>query len=256
MKQKSGLKQRLRASLIHLGVSFLIALLAAALVFGIWYPWPHFHIAGGLTLFLIVLSVDLILGPILTFVAFNTTKSRGHLMRDLSVVALIQLAGLAYGLHVVFVARPVALVFEADRFRLISNVDVLADELPQALPEFRSLSFTGPRLLGTRLAAPGNEQLKSIDMALQGFDSATRPSFWVHYQGEVVERALKRARPVQLLYDRYPSRHEEIDKALGKSGQEKNVKFLPVMGRESDWTVFLDASTGAIIGYIRLDAYF
>jgi len=62
--------------------------------------------------------VDVILGPLITLTVFNRSKPRSELVRDLTVVGLIQLAALGYGLWTVFVARPVHLVFEYDRFRV------------------------------------------------------------------------------------------------------------------------------------------
>jgi hypothetical protein len=35
------------------------------------------------------------------------------------------------------------MVFEVERFRLVTANDVLVEELPKALPEFRELSLTG-----------------------------------------------------------------------------------------------------------------
>ena len=62
---------RLKASGIHLILSLIIAALAALLVFGIWYPYPYREISGGRELFLLVVSVVVILGPLITLAVFN-----------------------------------------------------------------------------------------------------------------------------------------------------------------------------------------
>ena len=49
--------------------------------------------AGGLAGLKIVFLIDLVLGPLLTFVVFNKNKKR--LWLDLSIIGFIQLAGLA-----------------------------------------------------------------------------------------------------------------------------------------------------------------
>ena len=94
---------------------------------------------------------------------------------------MLQLAALLYGLSTVYQARPVALVFEVDRFRVVNATDVLMDELPQALPEYRQLPLTGPWLLSARESQPGDERLRSIELALKGFDLGQRPSYWQAY---------------------------------------------------------------------------
>lgn len=117
-------KVRLRAAAIHLGISALVAAAAAWLVFAVWYPYPYREISGGRELFTLIVVVDVILGPLMTLIIFNRTKPRTELVRDLAVVALIQLAGLGYGLWSVYAARPVHMVFEFDRFRAVHAVDV------------------------------------------------------------------------------------------------------------------------------------
>ena len=89
-------QDRLKASSIHLGISLAIALLAALLVFGLWYPYPYREISGGRELFLILVAVDVILGPLMTLTIFNRSKPWPELRRDLAIVVLIQLAALVY----------------------------------------------------------------------------------------------------------------------------------------------------------------
>ena len=125
-------KSRLRAAGIHLGISLAVAVLAAILVFGLWYPYPYREISGGRELFLIVVAVDVVLGPLITLSIFNLAKPLKELRRDLVVVALIQLAGLGYGLWTVSLARPAHLVFELDRFRVVHVVDIPVDLMDRA----------------------------------------------------------------------------------------------------------------------------
>ncbi len=127
-------RDRLRASGIHLGLSLVIALAAALLVFGIWYPYPYREISGGRELFLLVVTVDVILGPLITLAVFNRAKPWTELRRDLVIVVLIQLAALAYGLWTVSVARPVHMVFEIDRFRVVHGVDIPNELLERTPP--------------------------------------------------------------------------------------------------------------------------
>jgi hypothetical protein len=256
MNRTVNLLPRLKAAGIHLGLSALVIGIVAVLVFAFWYPWPYSEIAGGRSLFFLVLGVDLVLGPLLTFVIFNTAKTRAHLGRDIAVIAVLQVAGLGYGLYTAYLARPVVMVFEVNQFRVVSDADVLHAELPQALPPFRSLSLTGPRVLGARRPADGDERLNAIDMALKGYDVGARPSYWRPYD-EVIPAVLEKARPVSALYERYPQHTAELDRAVADTGRSRaGLTFLPVMGRESDWSVLLDADTAKLVGYVRLDAYF
>lgn len=251
-----NLASRLKAAGIHLSISALIAGMAAALVFGLWYPWPFRSAAGGQALFLLIISVDLVLGPALTFVVFNRTKTRSHLVRDLAVIAALQLAGLSYGLYTVYLARPVAVVFEVDRFRVISDVEVRHEELPQALPALRTLSLTGPKILGTRQSRSGEERLKTLDLALQGVDIGVRPSYWQPYS-DSARAAVERSRPVSDLLKHYPDHVQAIKQEIKKTGRTAaELRFLPLVARETNWSVLLDAKTGEIVGYVQYDGFF
>ena len=156
-------KERLRAAGIHFGISLVVAGLSALLVFALWYPYPYREISGGRELFLIVVAVDVVLGPLLTFTIFNRAKPWRELRRDLAVVGLLQLAGLGYGLWTVAVARPVHLVFEIDRFRVVHAIDV-PEELMNNVPrDIEAMPWTGPTLLSIR---PFKDEKESFDATM------------------------------------------------------------------------------------------
>ncbi|TAK78329.1 MAG: pilus assembly protein [Aquabacterium sp.] len=246
---------RLKAMGAHLLISLTLAAALAALVMLVWYPWPYSVLAGGRGLFWLVVSVDVILGPVLTFVAFNTAKPRAELVRDLACIAAVQLAALGYGLHTVYEVRPVAFVFEVDRFRLVGAADVRRQELPQARAAYRHLSLRGPLLLAARESNPGDERLQTIKLALQGYDVGTRPSYWVPYDSQL-KRVLASARPVTLLYRQKPETAAELDGQLAAMGVDKaSARFLPITARVQDWSVILKAD-GSIAGFLPRDGFF
>jgi len=53
----------------------------------VWYPPPLFQLLGGFELLLLIVAVDIALGPLLTLVVFKSGKKR--LKFDLSVIALL-----------------------------------------------------------------------------------------------------------------------------------------------------------------------
>lgn len=246
---------RLRAAAIHLGISVLVASAAAWLVFAVWYPYPYREVSGGRELFTMVVTVDVILGPLMTLIIFNRAKPRRELIRDLAVVALIQLAGLGYGLWSVFIARPVHLVFEFDRFRAVHAVDVPEELLPKAAAGLAELPRTGPTLLAVR---PFNNQQERIEVtlaALEGWDVAARPELWQPYEA-AIERVLAAARPAGALKERFPQQAQEIAVAITATGlPTENIAYLPLVARRSAWTVLLNSKTGQILGYLPLDSF-
>jgi len=254
MLKRLDLRRRARAAGLHLMISAVIAALAAALVFGLWFPGFYRSASGGTDLFLLITSVDVVLGPLLTFAVFNLAKGWRHLRRDLALVGLIQAAALVYGLHTVYTVRPVAMVFEADRFRIVVAAGVYLPELPKAPPEYRTLSLTGPWLLATRPLNPGDERKEAIFMGLQGFDVADRPIFWRPY-AEAAPEALAKSRPMGALLAHYPARAAEFRAALSEmKADEAALRFVPLAAR-TDWVVVLDAA-GTVRGALKADGFF
>lgn len=247
------LRQRARAAGLHLLVSATFAAIAAGLVFGLWYPGFYRAVAGGRDLFLLVTSVDVILGPLLTFAVFNRAKGWKHLRRDLAVIGLIQLAALGYGLHTVYIVRPVALAFEVDRFRVVAAADVYEPDLPTAPPAYRTLPLSGPLLLGTRAPHAGTEHADAVFMGLQGINRADRPLFWQPYADSVPE-VLAKSRPLSVLLAHYPARVAEFRTKLAeiKAG-EATTRFLPLVAR-GDWVIVIDAN-GAVLGTLPADGF-
>ncbi len=249
-----ALRDRLRAAGWHLLLSLLVAALAAALVFGLWYPGAFRGLSGGRSLFLLVVTVDVVLGPLLTFAIFDPRKGWPHLRRDLAIIVALQLAALAYGLHTVYIARPVVLTFERDRFRVVTASDVLVDELPKARPEYRTLPLTGPWTVSTRAAQPGEEKSDALFTALKGFDTSQRPGFWQPYENARSE-ALAKARPLKALLDRHPEHATEFRAEIRDAGLEpERARFLPVVAR-GNWVAVLNPQ-GDIAIFLAADGFF
>jgi hypothetical protein len=247
--------ERVRAAEIHLGVSLPIAVMAALLVFGLWYPYPYREVSGGRELFLIVVTVDLILGPLITLAVFNRNKPWTELRRDLVVVGLLQLGALGYGLWTVAVARPVHLVFEIDRFRVVHALDVPEELLGQAPPKIEALPWTGPTLISVRPFRNAGENLEATLAALGGVQLGARPDLWQTYEAARAQ-VLSAAKPAVQLQQRFAARQREIDTVLKSAGRvPETTAYLPVVGRNFFWTAFIDPRTAEVVAFLPLDPY-
>ena len=113
------------------------------MVFGLWYPAPYRQMLQVDHIYLLVLAVDVVCGPLLTLILASPKKSRRERWLDFSLIGVIQLAALAYGMHSVWVAPPVALVFETDRLVVVTANEVNTDALPKAPAGLRQLPWPG-----------------------------------------------------------------------------------------------------------------
>lgn len=248
-------KERSRAAGIHLAASVLVALLAAALVFIIWYPYPYREASGGRELFTLVVVIDVIIGPLLTFAVFNRKKPIRELRRDLFIVVLLQLAALGYGLWTVYAARPVHLVFEIDRFQTVHAIEVDPELLQKAPPGFRSTPLLGPTLLAVRPFKNANESGEATMVALSGVSMSSRPDLWEEYAA-AKPRVRTVAKPAATLLTHFPAQAPLIDKAVQDAGRPvAKLVYVPMKSRMQFWTVLLDAQTMDVVGFINLDSF-
>ena len=248
-------KSRLRAAGIHLVLSLAIATLAAILVFGLWYPYPYREISGGRELFLIVVTVDVILGPLITLAIFNLAKPLKELRRDLVVVALIQLAGLGYGLWTVSLARPAHLVFELDRFRVVHVVDVPVDLMDRVPAGVDAIPLGGPTLLAVRPFRDDKEKFDATMLALKGLALSARPDLWQPYD-DARPAVLKAGKPIANLKLRHPSRAAEIDQVLLDLRRTPDTTlWVPMVARKLFWTVLIDSTTAEVVGFLPVDSF-
>ena len=112
-----ALRARFRAAGCHLGISLAIATLVLLVVYRYWYAGPLAAVAGVGTILVLLLAVDVSLGPIMTFMVFDRRKK--SLPMDLALIGLVQVLALGYGLHTVEAGRPHYLVFVKDRFEAV-----------------------------------------------------------------------------------------------------------------------------------------
>lgn len=254
-QNRSTWKDRLRASGIHFGLSLLIAALAAWLVFGLWYPYPYREISGGRELFLIVIAVDVILGPLITLAVFNRAKPWAELRRDLVVVVLIQLAALGYGLWTVWAARPVHLVFEYKFFRVVHAVDVPVELLDKAPAGITALPLTGPTLLSLRPFRGSTESMEATMAAVGGVPLSARPDLWQPYFAAIAE-IRRESKPVSDLKARFAAQGAAIDAVIAATGRKPDsLAYLPLTGRKRFWTAFLDPTSGEVLAFMPLDSF-
>jgi hypothetical protein len=244
---------RLRFTLGHFFISIFIGLIAYFLVFYYWYPQPFDEMAGGRDLFFILVSIDVIIGPVLTSVAASP-KKLSYIILDLLIISTLQLSALTYGLYTMYAARPVYMVFEIDRFRVLSAADIDRSQLSKALPSLQILPANGPKFIAAR-AVQDNERFESLSLTLQGIELAMRPDRWTLYQ-EAVHSAKERARAIEKIIKQYPETKNTINTiAQDKKITIKDIYYLPTIARKNHWVTLINIKNAEVIGYLPVDGF-
>lgn len=256
-------KYRLRAAskvaFFHFLGSLLVAAGAAIVVFVFWYPYPYGELSGGRKLFTILVSVDVVCGPLLTLVLFNPGKSRKEFLLDMSLVVAIQLAAMAYGVHTAYVARPLFLVHEVDRFRVIAMTDygdaVVSKDIAALPLDLRPSLFSGPRVVGIRSPVDQKErQDVMVESVFGGRDYSQRPEFYVPYDEDYRTKVMRRVRKLGDFLNRYPASKLEATNLIKSQGMNvSEARYLPVLHKE-DWIAVLNPK-GYIVGFLPGDGF-
>lgn len=248
------MKQKIIVSATHLIVSVIFSLIASILVFFVWYPYPFGEISGGQELFRTIIIVDIVLGPLLTFILFNKKKSRKELFFDLSVVGVMQVAALSYGLWAVSVARPIHVVFEYDRFRVIHASEISEELLKQSKIKIPLFSLSGPTYISLR-PMKDSEQFDLTFQAFSGVEISGIPELWRPYE-EAHKEVIEKLRPIEDLGIENLEKikfFENSEKIISKSSE---FGFIPLTARKNIfWTAIVDKKTANVVAIFPIDSF-
>jgi hypothetical protein len=182
---------RWKASGIHLLLSMILVGIVLAVLLSTWYPPAIMGISKAEGLIYILAGVDIVIGPLLTLIVYKVGKP--SLKFDLSVIALLQIGALAFGLYTMWQSRPVFMVAAGDRFYLVYANEIDARDLAQAQkPEYSKLGFLGAELVAATAPVDINKPL-SFDTVP---DIQNKPYYFVPYE-DYAQQLLERSLPVK-----------------------------------------------------------
>lgn len=224
------IKTKIKASLIHLIISASIIACFLAFVLTIWYPAPFFDISGLQHIILILITVDVILGPLLTLVVYKPKKP--SLKFDLSVIALVQLCALAYGAHTIYSAHPLYIAYAIDRFTPINANEVSPEKAK--LPELQKSKLAGPTLVYVQKPSDPEEMSRVTMEVLSGKpDLDTRAEYYEPIQSHINELLNQGINPEKIIQNnKYKTILDSFIKKYGKTPND--YAFLPLVGKEKD----------------------
>lgn len=164
---------RLKALGLHLlGSCIVLALVLGTLYFG-WYRWPGWFLADALPVVMVLVGVDVALGPLLTFVIAQPQKSRRELARDVAIIVAVQICALIYGTVSLWNGRPLYYAFSEDVLQLVQAYDIDAQEWAlggQQKPELAPHWYSLTRWIWAPLPQDENEREKIVRAAVAGGD--------------------------------------------------------------------------------------
>lgn len=246
------MKNRIRAFGTHLAGSLLVACASLALVFLVWYPGPLAAASGVGAIVLILLAVDVIVGPVITFIVFDPRKK--ELKWDVAIILVLQLVALGYGMRTVFVARPAYVVFAADRFDVVYANDLTVEKLAKVTdPRFSDVPLWGPKVIAAKRPESAKERNEIMFGALVGGDDVPQlPQYYVPLADQRAQ-ILKRLLPPENLREFNPERTAQVAELVASYGSHPGgVGYLPVRGKVKDFTAILGKESGELLQFSSL----
>jgi hypothetical protein len=229
----------------------VVGALLFSVIFFLLYPWPLFRAMGGSELAVLVLCVDIVLGPLLTLAVFRSGK-RG-MSFDLAVIAVLQLSALTYGASVVWLSRPVFIVAKNDIAYVMAATEIEAADLQRGqIDEFRQLPLWGPRLARLPQLTDAGERKRILDLNLStGKDIQQLPEFYRRWDALPASELFAKAELLSELSKSTAKLKAEIDAWSASSGRAPDtVRCLPVLTFHEELCLAIDATSGGYLGII------
>ena len=243
---------RLKIALRNLYISQAIILLFLLFAYFVWFPYSFSRLGGFNKTALMLIFVDLVLGPLLVFIVYK--KDKKHLTFDINVLLAIQLAAFLWGAYSLYLKHPAYAVFTVDRFTL-TNVSSLYPQQPLTKQLKTSLFF--PELVVAELPVDIKERKALLfEVLLKGMpDIDRRPQYYEPFE-QHADSVLSKSIPAkQLFFD--GERKQQLAIFLKNHGGEVNdYAFYPLRGNnKKDMIWVFNRKTAKPVGIIDSDPW-
>jgi hypothetical protein len=250
------MKFRLKAFGLHLiGSATALSLVLGALYLG-WYHWPGWYLSEAVHVILLMVGVDVVLGPLLTLIVANSRKSLRELSRDIGVIVTVQLIALLYGATTLWSGRPLYYAFSVDCLEVVQASDIdpkareLSDRQKLALaPHWYSL----PRWIWAPLPEDSDEAQKIIVSATLegGADVVALPQYYKPWdQGlKDLHAQLKKVDEIRYFSPKQKKVLKERMQASGLAADQPDA--IALMGRGPSLLAVIDPASLKIKAIIK-----
>ena len=218
-----------------------------------WYHWPGWYLADMPAVLATMVGVDVVLGPLLTFIIADAAKTRRVLARDLGCIVLVQLVAFTYGSIALWHGRPLYYAFSVNCLSVVQAQDLEHEATAQAgnaalAPHWYSL----PRWIWAPLPDDSAEAASIIQSATQGgFDVTARPTYFKPWASGAADLRgqLKRVDDIKF----FSLKEKEILKArmMAMGFAPDRADAIALTGRKRPLLAVFDPSNLRLLAYIE-----
>ena len=229
------MKFRFKALGLHVsGSACALSLILGGLYLG-WYSWPGWALTDVTHVVLVMVGVDLVVGPMLTFVIAHPGKPRRELVRDVPIIVAVQLCALVYGTVSLWNGRPLYYAYSETVLQLVQAYDIDAQESAAGRrlnADFAPHWYSLPRWIWAPLPQDASASRKIVTSAIQGGDDViSMPQYFKPWaQGlPVLRTKLKKVDDVGYFFGSDKKRLKQRMQAAGLPTDQANS--MPLTGR-------------------------
>jgi hypothetical protein len=249
------MKFRFKAFALHLlASSVALSTILGSLYLG-WYHWPGWVLTDVTRVVMVMVGVDVVLGPSLTFIIARSSKPRRELARDIAMIVAVQLCALGYGAVSLWNGRPMYYTFSVNVLQLVQAYDIDDEEAalgrqqnPKLAPHWYSL----PRWVWAPLPADSEVSEKIVRSTITGGDDVTSmPRYFKPWSEGLndLRANLKKVDNVAYFAPREKKTLKERMRAAGLATDELNT--MPLTGRGHPLLAVIDPATATIKAILR-----
>lgn len=243
------IKTKLSATTTHFLLSCFIFLLFIITLRTLWFPEPYFTASGGWQGLKIVAFIDIVLGPLLTFIVFNTKKPKKELFIDLSIIFALQISALVWGINTVYNQRPVAITFWENSFYTVPYAAV--DTLYKNTPQLSQLTEKSHQFF----IVPKPTTVDGINTLNDEVLKKQLPPFQLINRYQTIDTHFKQITPhsidIHEIVDSNASMKQELNHILSKNKRviDENY-YIPLISKYQN-IILVFTKTGSMIGYLK-----
>jgi hypothetical protein len=249
------MRLRFKALGLHLLASASVLTLILGMFYVGWYRWPGWYLADAIYLITVMISVDVVIGPLCTFIIATKKKPRRVLFRDIAIIVAVQICALIYGSTLLWNGRPLYYAYSEGVLQLVQSYDINAHEAelgsrqnPELAPHWYSL----PRWIWAPLPQDPELRRKIVTGTTVGQDDViSMPMYFQTWEKGLssLREQLKKVDDVAYFSRKEKDKLKQRMRARGFNSDELNA--MPFSGRGHPLLAVFDSKSLEIKALLR-----
>jgi hypothetical protein len=246
---------RLKLFSLHLLSSVTVLTLILGSLYLGWYRWPGWYLTDVTRVIVVMVCVDVVLGPTLTLIVANRKKCRRELARDIGIIVIVQLCALTYGSVSLWNGRPLYYAFSENVLQLVQAYDIDANEAklgreqnPTLAPHWYSL----PRWIWAPLPQDSNEKQRIFEAAISGGDDViSMPRYFKRWEDGLPSLRSELKKVDDVAYFAKSDKESLKDKMKAAGLPDDQIDTMALTGRGHPLLAILDPANLTIRAILR-----